>query len=294
MERAQENGYDTLMVTVDTATYWTPFGQFVILCLIQAGGLGVMTLATLLALVVRGRLRTRQRLAAQAETHALDPGEVRGVVKRVVGTSLLIEGVVAVALTVRFRIAYDDSVATSVWHGVFHAVSAFNNAGFGLDLDFARNDIADEERHLDLHVRATMRLTHAALGAMLERGRGRILNVASVAAFLPRGTYGAVKMWIVSFSRWANAEYAARGVTTTAVCPGFTHTNFHERMGLAPGKEGIPGPMWLDARDVVAEALTDAARGKPISIPSTRYKVLVAVARLLPNGLAARLAKTGR
>ena len=169
-----------------------------------------------------------------------------------------------------------------------------NNAGFGLDLDFARNDIADEERHLDLHVRATMRLTHAALDAMLERGRGRILNVASVAAFLPRGTYGAVKMWIVSFSRWANAEYAARGVTTTAVCPGFTHTNFHERMGLAPGKEGIPGPMWLDARDVVAEALSDAARGKPVSIPSTRYKVLVAVARLLPNGLAARLAKTGR
>lgn len=122
----------TGLVTVDTATYWTPFGQFVILCLIQAGGLGVMTLATLLALVVRGRLRTRQRLAAQAETHALDPGEVRGVVKRVVGTSLLIEGVGAVALTVRFRIAYDDSVATSVWHGVFHAVSAFNNAGFGL------------------------------------------------------------------------------------------------------------------------------------------------------------------
>ena len=68
-----------------------------------------------------------------------------------------------------------------------------NNAGFGLDLDFAANDLADEERHLDLHVRATMRLSHAALGAMLARGHGRIINVASVAAFLPRGTYGAVK-----------------------------------------------------------------------------------------------------
>jgi short-subunit dehydrogenase len=98
-----------------------------------------------------------------------------------------------------------------------------NNAGFGLDLRFERNDIADEDRHLDLHVRATMRLTHAALGPMLARGRGRIVNVASVAAFLPRGTYGAVKAWVVSFSRWANATYRGRGVTVTVVCPGFTH-----------------------------------------------------------------------
>ncbi len=113
-----------------------------------------------------------------------------------------------------------------------------NNAGFGLDLDFAANTYADEERHLDLHVRATMRLTHAALGAMLERGSGRIINVASVAAFMPRGTYGAVKAWVVSFSRWANAVYSPRGVTVTAVCPGFTHTNFHERLGLPPRTRG--------------------------------------------------------
>lgn len=169
-----------------------------------------------------------------------------------------------------------------------------NNAGFGLDLDFAANDIADEERHLDLHVRATMRLSHAALTPMLERGGGRIINVASVAAFLPRGTYGAVKLWIVSFSRWANAAYRPRGVTVTAVCPGFTHTGFHQRMGLPPGKEGIPGPLWLDARDVVREALADAAKGTAVCIPTRRYKVLVGIARLLPAGIAARLARTGR
>lgn len=169
-----------------------------------------------------------------------------------------------------------------------------NNAGFGLDLAFDRNDIADEERHLDLHVRATMRLTHAALRAMLPRGTGRIINVASVAAFLPRGTYGAVKAWVVSFSRWANATYAPRGVTVCAVCPGFTHTNFHERMGLAPGAEGVPGFLWLDAQDVVAEALRDAARGKALSVPSRRYRLLVSAARLVPAGLAARLARTGR
>lgn len=169
-----------------------------------------------------------------------------------------------------------------------------NNAGFGLDLDFAANDIADEQRHLDLHVRATMHLSHAALGAMLERGSGRILNVASVAGFLPRGTYGAVKAWVISFSRWANAVYRPRGVTVTAVCPGFTHTNFHERLGLPPGQEGIPAAMWLDAADVVREALRDAARGKAVSIPSLRYKALIALTRILPGPLAARLAKTGR
>ncbi|MBG0718394.1 SDR family oxidoreductase [Microbacterium sp. 2C] len=169
-----------------------------------------------------------------------------------------------------------------------------NNAGFGLDLDFAANTYADEERHLDLHVRATMRLTHAALGAMLERGSGRIINVASVAAFMPRGTYGAVKAWVVSFSRWANAVYSPRGVTVTAVCPGFTHTNFHERLGLPPGHEGVPPFMWLDADTVVREGLRDAARGKALSIPSLRYKLLIAAVRLLPAPLAARLAKTGR
>jgi short-subunit dehydrogenase len=110
-----------------------------------------------------------------------------------------------------------------------------NNAGFGLDLDFAAGDITDEQRHLDLHVRATMHLTHAALGAMLERGHGRIVNVASVAGFMPRGTYGAVKAWVISFSRWANAVYAARRHRDGAL-PGFTHTNFHERLGLPPGR----------------------------------------------------------
>lgn len=169
-----------------------------------------------------------------------------------------------------------------------------NNAGYGLDLDFAGNDIADEERHLDLHVRATMRLSHAALRAMTARRSGRIINVASVAAFMPRGTYGAVKAWVVSFSRWANTRYADQGVTVTAICPGFTHTNFHERMGLPPGHEGVPSFMWLDAADVVREGLRDAARGKAVSIPSLRYKVLVGAVRVLPAPLAARLARTGR
>jgi short-subunit dehydrogenase len=169
-----------------------------------------------------------------------------------------------------------------------------NNAGFGLPLSFERNDIEDEVGHVRLHVEVPMRLTHAALRAMLARGHGRIINVASVAAFIPRSTYGASKGWLVSFSRWANGRYAPRGVTVTAVCPGYTQTHFHQRMGLAPGKEGVPAAMWLDARDVVAESLRAAARGAAVSVPSLRYKVLVALARLAPASLTARVGERGR
>jgi len=168
-----------------------------------------------------------------------------------------------------------------------------NNAGFGLPLHFADNDVEDEVRHLRLHVEAPLRLMHAALGAMRGRG-GRIINVASVAGFISRSTYSACKQWLIGFSRWANAEYARDGVTVTALCPGFTHTSFHERMGLAPGHEGIPGIGWLQAKDVVRAGLRDAARGKAVSIPSLRYKLVVALTKVLPASLTAGAARRGR
>lgn len=168
-----------------------------------------------------------------------------------------------------------------------------NNAGFGLPLRFADNDIEDEVRHLRVHVEASMRLMHAALRSMRGRG-GRIINVASVAGFISRSTYSACKGWLIGFSRWANAEYSRDRVTVTAVCPGFTHTSFHERMGLEPGHEGVPGFMWLDARNVVREALRDAARGRAVSIPSLRYKAIVAVASILPSSLTSGVARRGR
>ncbi|MDQ1177391.1 SDR family oxidoreductase [Microbacterium sp. SORGH_AS_0421] len=169
-----------------------------------------------------------------------------------------------------------------------------NNAGFGLDLAFEENSVDLEVRHLRLHVEAAMRLMHVSLPAMLERGSGRIVNVASVAGFVPRGTYGAVKGWLISFSRWANVVYAPRGVSVTAVCPGFVHTNFHERLGLPPGREGVPAGMWLDAEHVVREGLRDAARGRSVSVPSWRYRVLVAASRLLPDAMVVRAASRGR
>lgn len=169
-----------------------------------------------------------------------------------------------------------------------------NNAGFGLPLAFERNDIEAEVRHLRLHDEVPMRLMHAALQGMLARGDGRILNVASVAAFIPRSTYSAAKQWLLVFSRWANGRYRGRGVTVTAVCPGYTHTNFHERLGLPPGEEGVPAWMWLDAAQVVSESLRDLEHGRPVSIPTLRYKLLATIARVVPSGPAARAGERGR
>lgn len=169
-----------------------------------------------------------------------------------------------------------------------------NCAGLGMALRFERNDVEAEVRHLRLHDEVPLRLMHAALGPMLEAGRGRILNVASIAAFMPRSTYGACKQWLVSFSRWANVAYAGHGVTVTAVCPGFVHTNFHERLGLPPGQEGVARWMWLDAPDVVRASLRDLARGRSVSIPSLRYKVLARLVPLLPDRTSARLGGRGR
>ncbi|QNN82809.1 SDR family NAD(P)-dependent oxidoreductase [Brachybacterium sp. Z12] len=169
-----------------------------------------------------------------------------------------------------------------------------NSAGFGLPLAFERNDIEDEARHLRLHVEVPMRLMHAALPGMLARRSGTILNISSASAVMPRSTYAAVKSWQVMFSRWASSQYRSRGVTVTAVCPGYTHTDFHARLGLAKGEEGIPDWLWLEAPRVVSESLRDVARAKAVSVPSRRYKAIYTAARLAPDGLMARLAALGR
>ena len=112
---------------------------------------------------------------------------------------------------------------------------------------------------------------------------GHVVNVASVAGFVPFSTYGACKGWLISFSEWANGRYSARGVTVTAVCPGFTRTRFHERMGLPRREMGLPRWMWLDAREVVRGSLRDIARGRSRSVPTLRYKLAVALSRVVPS-----------
>jgi len=165
-----------------------------------------------------------------------------------------------------------------------------NNAGAGLRGRFLDHDVEQEQAMLDLLVTAPMRLTHAALGGMTERGHGAVLNVASVAAFLPRGTYGAAKAWLVRFSTWAAAEYAGRGVRVAVTCPGFVRTEFHQRMGVAPGR----GPLWLDADRVAAQSLDDLFRGRALSVPTLRYRLITAAARAVPDRALQRLQTLGR
>lgn len=167
-----------------------------------------------------------------------------------------------------------------------------NNAGFSLVQAFEKNSVVEEAAHLRILVQTPMELSHAALAGMLKRGSGRIINVSSVSAFIPRGSYGAAKAWGVSFSRFANLRYGPRGVKVTAVCPGFVHTEFHQRMGANMG--GVKPWMWLNAEQVVREGLADNAAGKAVSIPSRRYRALMAASRLVPGRLSAAAGNRGR
>lgn len=125
----------TGLVTVDTPVYWSGFGQAVILVLIQVGGFGIMALATLLGLLVSRRLGLRNRLNAAAEVKSLGLSDVRQVLIGVARTSLLFEAAGALVLAVRLATAYGEPPGRALWLGVFHAVSAFNNAGFALYSD---------------------------------------------------------------------------------------------------------------------------------------------------------------
>lgn len=125
----------TGLIVVDTPTHWSGLGQGVILALIQIGGFGIMTVASLVGLVLADRIGLRGRLNAAAEVRTSGLGDVRSVVIGVVRTSVIIETTVAIALAVRFAVGYGESPTRALWLGIFHSVSAFNNAGFALYSD---------------------------------------------------------------------------------------------------------------------------------------------------------------
>jgi hypothetical protein len=161
-----------------------------------------------------------------------------------------------------------------------------NNAGVGTRGPFDTVAVEHEEQLLRVNVRAVMRLTHAALPPMVARGKGAVINVSSVAGFAPgaRGaTYSASKAWVTNFSESLHLQYADRGVTVLALCPGFTRTEFHERAEM--DVTGIPERLWLDADRVVADCLADLDRGKSLSVPGLQYKAIVVASRVIPTGL---------
>ena len=113
-----------------------------------------------------------------------------------------------------------------------------------------------------------------------------------MAAFLPRGTYSAAKAWVNSFSTWADATYRDQGVRVMALCPGFTKTEFHQRMDVS--RSSAPGFLWLDAERVVREALADLDAGRSVSVPSRRYRAIALGATYVPRPLLTRLQALGR
>ncbi|SOJ53058.1 putative oxidoreductase [Mycobacterium simulans] len=175
-----------------------------------------------------------------------------------------------------------DKVAQRLTEGVRVLV---NNAGVGTSGEFWTADPALLQAQLDVNVTAVMHLTRAALPAMLTAGAGTVINIASVAGLLPgRGsTYSGSKAWVVAFTEGLANGLGGTGVGVHAVCPGYVRTEFHSRAGIDIAK--LPSFMWLKVDDVVSQSLADIAAGKVISIPSMRYKALVASGRIIPRGL---------
>jgi uncharacterized protein len=156
-----------------------------------------------------------------------------------------------------------------------------NNAGFGGGGRFWQTDPALGQSMIRVHVEAVARLTRAALPAMVERGSGGLINVASVAAFytFPGSVlYGSTKTWIVAFCRALGLELRGKGVRVQALCPGFTHTGFHDTPELRRMKEtGIPKFLWMPAETVIEKSLRALARGPVVYVPGLRNKVLTAI-----------------
>jgi uncharacterized protein len=165
-----------------------------------------------------------------------------------------------------------------------------NNAGFGTFGSFHTLDIETEIREINLNVIALVRLTHAAAAAMVERGRGGILNVSSLAGFQPgpsNATYGATKAFVTSFTEAVHEELRGTGVSVTVLCPGFTHTEFQSRANVPAGS--VPGFMWQEAPEVARAGLDGVAKNKAIVIPGTTNKVMGTLSAMTPHAITRRL-----
>ncbi|MEU3253396.1 potassium transporter TrkG [Streptomyces sp. NPDC006997] len=284
----------TGLVTVDTGTYWSGFGEGVILALIQVGGFGIMTMASLLALLISGRLRLRMQLTAQAETKSLDIGDVRRVLLGVAGTTVAVELAVGAVLALRFRYGYGESVGHAVYFGYFHSVSAFNNAGFGLHPDSLTRYAQDG--WVTLPVAAAVILGGIGFPVLLEllRHRGRRhrtgrrnwslhtkLTLVTTAFLLVVGTV------LTCLLEWSNPATLGGHSVAGKMLDGFFHSTMSRTAGfnavdigalhastllmtcvlmfIGGGSAGTAGGIKVTTFAVLAAAMFAEVRGEPTS-----------------------------
>ena len=162
-----------------------------------------------------------------------------------------------------------------------------NNAGFGLNKAFTMSQLDAEQQMLDVLVRTPMRLMHVALPGMKERNKGVIINVSSVAGWIAGGTYSASKSYLTVLSESLHTELAATNVKISALCPGFTRTEFHQRGGMS--MKGLPAFLWLNSDKLVTTAWKEAIAGKAVSVPGWQYQLLTFLMRNAPRSLVRKI-----
>ncbi|WP_316739210.1 potassium transporter TrkG [Streptomyces sp. MK7] len=284
----------TGLAVVDTGTYWSGFGQGVILALIQVGGFGIMTMASLLALLVSGRLRLRMQLTAQAETKSLGIGDVRRVLLGVAGTTLIVEVATGAVLALRFRFGYGENIGDAVYLGYFHAVSAFNNAGFGLHADSITRYAQDA--WVTVPIAVAVILGGIGFPVLLEilrhRHRSRTtgrrnwtlhtkLTVLTTAVLLATGTV------LTCLLEWTNPATLGPHPTAGKILDGFFHSAMTRTAGfnavdvgamhastllmtcalmfIGGGSAGTAGGIKVTTFAVLAAAMAAEVRGEPTS-----------------------------
>jgi short-subunit dehydrogenase len=162
-----------------------------------------------------------------------------------------------------------------------------NNAGFGTNKAFTMSTLEVEQQLLDVLVRTPMRLMHVALPLMKARNNGIIINVSSVAGYIAGGTYSASKSYLTVLSESLNTELSATNVKVSALCPGFTRTEFHQRGKMS--MKGLPNFLWLNSDRLVEQSWRDALKGKAVSVPGWQYKLLVLIVQTVPRSIVRKI-----
>ena len=162
-----------------------------------------------------------------------------------------------------------------------------NNAGFGINKAFTMSELKAEQEMFDVLVRTPMRLMHIVLPGMKQRNKGVLINVSSVAGYIAGGSYSAAKSYLTVISESLHTELAGTNVKISALCPGFTRTEFHQRGRMS--MKGLPSFMWLNSDRLVAKAWSDALKGKAVSIPGWQYQLLVFVIQSLPRSIIRKI-----